>query len=79
VKEEEEESAAAEDKEEERLAYTVEEEETEWSKVRFFNQIQTKTNASLTYSPARSSLCPSYQRLSRPPAPLRRRRRNEAR
>ena len=80
MKEEEgEESAATENKEEECLAYIVEEEETEWSKVRFFNQIQTKTNAYLTYSPAWSLLRPFYQRPSRPPTPLRRRRQNGAR
>ena len=56
MKEEKEERAAVEEEEEEiekegndeRLAYVVEEKETKWNKVRCFNQIQTKTNATLT-------------------------------
>ena len=38
-----------EEKEEECLVYAVEEEETEWIKVRFVDQIQIKPNAALTF------------------------------
>ena len=58
MKEEKEERAAIEEEEgvkdkegqDERITCAVEEEETEWNKVRFFDQIQTKTNATLTFT-----------------------------
>ena len=61
------------EEEEERLAYAVEEEETEWSKVRFSDQIQMKKNPVLTCpilvtlilpAPVPSAVVPAFPRPS---------------